>query len=219
MSKLNEMTACRSRCLRLGFACALAGIALVATLPASAGGHASSREHKQAKPTQLTVTTGSLTFTYAAPLWLLLASKVSAVAPAKLNSAGTITFPLTGGSLSKAGLQGTLRARGGMTSKLHEEYGEGVMVGEATNPIVSLGRTSTLIVRESSLSETAPVAYGRVLFFSLVLTDIKPSVNGHHVVISKIPAKLTLGGADFFGDADPFTIATEIGTVTLSLND
>lgn len=93
MSKLNEMTACRSRCLRLGFACALAGIALVATLPASAGGHASSREHKQAKPTQLTVTTGSLTFTYAAPLWLLLASKVSAVAPAKLNSAGTITFP------------------------------------------------------------------------------------------------------------------------------
>ena len=186
-------------------------------MPASVSGHTSSRG--KATPTELTVTTGSLAFTYAASLWSLLASKVSAVPPAKLNSSGTITFPLTGGSLSKAGLQGTLQASGGMTSKLHEEYGEGVIVGEATNPIVSLGKTSTLIVRESSLSELAPVRYGPVLFLNLALSDIKPLVRGHHVVIRNIPATLTLGGADFFGDVYPFTIATEIGTVALSLND
>lgn len=218
MAKLDEITARWSRYVRAGFACSLAGVALAATLPTSVSGHTSSRENKKAKPTELMVRTGSLTLTFAAPLWSLLANKVSAVPPATLSSAGTLTFPLTGGSLSKAGLQGTLHASGKITSKLHEEYGEGVIVGEATNPIVSLGKTSTLTVRESTLSEAAPVSYGPVLFLDLVMTDIKPAVRGHDVVIRNIPAKLTLGGADFFGDADPFTIGTEIGTLALSVN-
>ena len=169
---------------------AVAAIAAVALLPASAGA-------KKSSGTTLTVKkTGGTTLKVdggTAKALTGLGISVSPIQPAK-STANGVRFPITGGKLNSKTLAGYIKHSGGL------RFSNGTTNVDLTKFTINIDAAPDLV---------ASVGGSRVSILSLDLSNMKNKSKGKSIKLSGVKASLTAGAAGALNQAFNTTAFTE----------
>jgi hypothetical protein len=195
---------------------------LVIGVEATAAAPTARQSVAKKKPKGFTVkaTSGTMTLTLSAQTWTRINSSLgstvgtttTAIAPAAANPTGTLTFPITHGSLNSVSGHGTVNAQGGLTIESHLSvagFFNSSSSVTANSPVASLGTTSKVTMTSENFKPPS------VALLTLNLSRIKVLGSRHAVSLSKIPASLTALGVAFFGSS--FHTGEKIGTVSIQI--